>query len=137
MENKEEKSEILTEVTSIAKENEKSGKTMEIPGAEELVARSSANLIRNLNRLNTIISSKSTNAISRRGMTRVLNAVLNLPADKVPVLLQGEKEKEAFIIGQQIINDRFIIIQHHISQILKEKKKKEEEINNPEGGTNA
>lgn len=112
--------EILTEVTSIAKEEEKSGVKVEMPTAEELVARASTSLINTLQTLNILFPK-----LSGRGKSRVLNSILDLPKDGIPVRLRGDEEKMCFALGQRAISDRFIILQHHIrEEFLKQQQEK-------------
>lgn len=101
--------EIKTEVTSIANEEAKTGTKIETPSAEKLLSLASSSFLKNRRSFNTLFSE-----LSARGKTRVMNAVLDLPTDGVPVLLKDEKEKGAFGIGQRVIADRFIITYYHI-----------------------
>lgn len=118
----------VTEVTSLAKEEEKTGLRQEIPTAEELTARATSSYIRHLRQLNDLISGRNGGSykISRKGMNRIMNSILQLPQDGLPVLLQGNEEKMAFAVGQRIIADRFLITQHHISQEIKRMREKQE-----------
>lgn len=122
--------ETRTEVTSIAQEEAKTGQKIPIPNAEELVSRASVSLFRNLQDLNTLITSRTGGdyKISRKGMNRVLNSVLNLPTEDIPVKLQTKEEKLAFALGQRIIADRMVIIQHYINEEVK--KAREQKANN-------
>lgn len=134
--------EVLTEVTSIAKEEEKSGVKVETPSAEELVARASSSLIVNMKRLEQLVKGKNGGTkykISRKGMNRVITSILSLPTGGLPVKLQGEEEKLAFALGQRLISDRFILMQHHISEeIKKAREAQQNEVKSEvsEGGSN-
>lgn len=110
----EEKEILKTEVTSVAQEENKTGVKIEVPSAEELAQRASISFLRNRKQFGQLF-----NNLSVRGKTRVMNAVLDLPADGVPVYLKNEEEKLAFAVGQRVISDRFIITQHHIVQEVK------------------
>ena len=141
------KGEVLTEVTSIAQEEERTGKKIEMPSAEELVARAASDIIVSQQQLNMLINQKNGGTkynISRKGMNRVLNAILSLPEDEIPVRLQKKEEKIAFILGQKIIRDLFLLIQDDISKKIRAKREEEaakanetktEEVK-PEGGNN-
>ncbi|HEY8365685.1 MAG TPA: hypothetical protein VIL57_00930, partial [Bacteroidia bacterium] len=99
----------------------------------ELVSRASSSLIIATKQLNDLIGQKDPrwggDRISRKGMNRVLNAILALPTDGLPVKLQNDAEKMAFSLGQKIINDRFIIMQHHINEEIKRLKLAKEQAN--------
>lgn len=108
--------ENLTQVTSIAEEERKTGKKIDVPNPEELVARASSSLIVNQQHLNNIINRRNGGTkytISRKGMNRVVNAILGLPMEGMPVRLQNQAEKAAFAIGQNIIRDMFVIMANH------------------------
>jgi hypothetical protein len=107
--------ELRTQVTSIAEEERKTGQKIEVPKPEELVARASSNLIANQQIINNLINRKNggTYVISRKGMNRVLNAILSLPQEGLPVVLQGQEEQAAFAIGQNMIREMFIIMANH------------------------
>ena len=111
---------LTTEVTSIAQEEARTGQKIETPSADNLAARASASFIRNRQCFNQYFSE-----LSARGKTRVMNAVLDLPADGVPVYLKDDLEKKTFAVGQRVVSDRFIITQHHI---VKEVRKQREAI---------
>lgn len=120
---------LTTEVTSVAQEEAKSGQKINVPQGEELYAKASMSFIRNMQFLNQLVNGKNGGnyKISRKGMNRVLNAILQLPMDGLPVALQGNEEKTAFLLGQRLIADRYIITHHHIVQ---ERKRLQEEQKN-------
>src|SRR3990167_4609464 len=103
--------EILTEVTSIANEELKTGQIIKTPSPEELLSRASMAFIKDLKHLEEVF-----NKLSVRGKTRAILSILNLPPDKVPVKLQDKNEYLAFALGQNILNNRFLITQHHVNQ---------------------
>ena len=108
---------IKTEVTSVALEEQKTGQKIEVPTAEELYTRATMSYIRNIKHLQDIIRLKDGKmSISRKGMNRLMTAILQLPMDGMPVGLQGDGERTAFALGQRIIADRYIITHHHIVQ---------------------
>lgn len=111
-------SEVLTEVTSIAKEEEKTGQKIPLPSAEELVARATASYHRNITMLVNLIKARNGGSyqISRKGMNRILSAIVQMPSDGLPVGLQGDEEKMAFSLGQRVLMDRYVITHHHIVQ---------------------
>jgi hypothetical protein len=117
--------ENLTQVTSIAEEEKRTGKKIDVPSPEELVARASSSLIVNQQHLNNIVNRRNggTNyTISRKGMNRVINAIFALPTDGVPVRLQGPAEQAAFAVGQNIIRDMFVIMANHAFNEAKKSK---------------
>lgn len=121
----ENKQEILTEVTSIAEEEKKTGTKINVPKPEELVARASSSLIANQRYLANLLDKKEGGTkyvISRKGMNRVLNAILALPVEGIPVKLQSNEEKAAFAIGQNIVRDMFIIMANHAFNEAKKSK---------------
>lgn len=119
----------VTQVTSIAQEEEKTGQKIDVPSPEELVARASSSVIANLQALRRLIHARSGNqyAISRKGMNRLLESLLDLPTEGQRVMLQGRDEKMAFAIGQNLIRSQFILIQNHINEEIR--KRKEAEVN--------
>ena len=119
---------LTTEVTSIAKQEGATGQKQPNLTPEELYSRASMSFIRNMQHINTLIKAKSGSSykISRKGMNRLLNSILQLPIDNIPVTLQGEDEKLAFGLGQRAIADRYLITHFHI---LEEKKKLQEKNN--------
>lgn len=116
---------LTTEVTSIAREEQRTGVSQPMPTGEELYQRAMSSFIRNMKHLNDLMnktkgSGSNSHVISRKGMNRLLNSIIQLPMDGLPVTLQGEEEKMAFALGQRLLSDRFIITQYHI---LQERKK--------------
>jgi hypothetical protein len=108
---------IKTEVTSIAKEEEKTGQKVPLPNPEDLVTRASVSLISCKRALSQIFPK-----LSLRGKTRVMLAILDLPTNDVPVELRGHEEIMAFSYGQKMIQDRFLITQYHISKEIQRRK---------------
>lgn len=130
--NAETKEELLTEVTSIAQEEKRTGQKIKMPSPEEMVARASSSLIVNQQRLSMITGKghQGDYEISRKGMNRVMNAIFALPQEGNKVLLQGKAEKAAYIVGQSIIRDMFIIMANHANE--EAKKARKEELQNQE-----
>lgn len=129
------KEELLTQVTSIAQEEARTGQKIKMPSPEEMVARASSSLIVNQQRLNMICGKHGKDyGISRKGMTRVMNAIFALPQEGQKVLLQGKEEKAAFVVGQSIIRDMFIIMANHAHQ--EATKAKELSLQNTENSVN-
>ena len=114
--------EILTEVTSIAAEDEKNGTKTNIPSPEELVSKAAISMYMSRRDLMPLIS-----GMSKKATLRVLNAILELPQENLPVLLKTKEEKQAFVLGQKILMDRFLIIQHSINKEIQTRKAKQEE----------
>jgi len=109
----EENKEVVTEVTSVAKEELKSGVKQELPTAEELAQRANASFMNGLHELERILKSGK---LSARGMRRAIIAILDLPTAGLPVGLQKGLEQYTFALGQRVLRDRFILTQYHISQ---------------------
>mgnify|MGYP001594389630 CR=1 FL=1 len=112
---------LTTEVTSIAREEARTGVRQPIPTGEELYQRAMASFIRNMKHLNDLLnktkgSGSNSHVISRKGMNRVLNSIIQLPQDGLPVSLQGDEEKMIFVLGQKLLADRFLITHYHILQ---------------------
>ena len=142
--------ENLTQVTSIAEEEKRTGQKIDVPNPDELVARASSSLIVNQQHLSNIVNRRNGGTkytISRKGMNRVINAILGLPTDGVPVRLQGPAEQAAFAIGQNIVRDMFVIMANHaFSEARKAKENSgqqeqssvsvEEQTQQTEGGQN-
>lgn len=118
--------ELQTEVTSIQKEEEKTGQKVNMPTAEELVARAGGSFVMYKKHLSQVFPK-----LSSKAKNRVILAILDLPTDGVPVHLKEDDEKLCFALGQRIIADRFIITQHYINEerkrIAAEAAKKQQE----------
>lgn len=118
-------SEVKTQVTSIAKEEEKTGQKIDLPKGEELAQRASMSLIKRLSRIEQMLSSKDPRyKVSARDLKRAIIAGINLPSDGLPVQLKSNESKELFALIQGAISDRFILMQYHISEELKKQKAK-------------
>ena len=138
--------ELKTEVTSIQQEEERTGEKIHVPSAEELVARASSSMIINKKHLGDLITrrdgGKGTFKLNRKALNRVILAILDMPTGGLPVYLKSEDEKAAFILGQRLVADRFILMQHHISLEMKKRLDKQPSENKSEdkpstdGGTN-
>jgi len=113
---------LKTEVVTVADEEIRTGKKITNLSDTDLAARASMSFIKN----RKLFSNHFAN-LSARGKVRVVNAVLDLPADGVPVYLNSDTEKLAFAIGQRVIADRFIITQHHIVQEVKKRRAREKD----------
>jgi hypothetical protein len=105
----EEKKEVLTEITSIAKEEEKNNVKVDVPSSEELVAKASASFIKH-----RVLLNQKFKGLSSKAKCRVLDSIMDLPAEGLKVCLQSEDEKLCFAYGQRIQSDKLIIINHHI-----------------------
>lgn len=117
----------VTEVTSIAKEEERTGQKIEVPTAEELVARASSSVIANLQAWRRLVNAKngSQYAISRKGMNRITEAIFDLPTEGQRVMLQGREEKTAFFIGQSLMRSLFVLMQNHVNEEIRKRKEAE------------
>jgi hypothetical protein len=120
---------LTTEVTSIAREEQLSGQQIATPSPEELYTKASMSYIRNMKHLNDLIQGRNgpSYKISRKGMNRLLNSILQLPIDNVPVTLQGKEEKMAFALGQRVIADRYLMTHFHIVEERKRLQKEQEQ----------
>lgn len=116
---------LVTEVTSIAKEDEKTGVKTNIPSPEELVSKAVVSIHRSRQGLMNILG-----GLSKKATMRVLNAIFELPQAKLPVTLRGDEEKLAFALGQRIQSDRFIIIQHYINKEIVARQQQTQEAPN-------
>lgn len=116
-----EENKVLTQVTTLAEEEEKSGKKINVPNPEQLVGLASSSLLRCRKQISMLLPSMSKKAINR-----AILAVLDMPTDGIPVELKTKEEKLMFALGQRAISDRFIIVQHSITQQLKKKKEEGE-----------
>ena len=108
--------ELQTEVTSIAKEEERTGQKIATPSAEDLLQRAASSYMTNMHHLSGILGK-----LGKKAKDRAIIAGLSLPMDKLPVRLIKDDEKLAFGVIQRIIADRFIITQYHISQEMQAK----------------
>lgn len=117
----------VTEVTSIAQEEEKSGQKIEMPSPEEMVARASSSVIANLQALSKIVNAREGTGykISRKGMNRILLSIFDLPTEGQRVMLQGQEEKFAFAIGQNLLRSLFILMQNHVNEEIRKRKEAE------------
>jgi len=115
----EEEKEITTEVTSIAKEEARTGKKIELPNAEELVTRASQSLFVCRKKMEQLMIK-----MPKRQVVRAMNGVFDLPTGGLPVNLTKDEEKLLYAIGQRAMSDRFIIIQHHINEEMQKEKEK-------------
>lgn len=107
---------VVTEVTSIKKEEDRTGQKINVPDPDKMVQMASSSLLRQRKLLHSTMSLKST---SKRAMVRAIIAGLDLPVDGVPVTLKDDVEKQMFAAIQRAISDRFIIYYHHIQQEMK------------------
>lgn len=117
--------EVVTEVTSLAKEEERTGVKVEVPTAEKLVARASFSLFSQRKKAAELLGT-----MSKKQIIRAVTAFLDLPTEGLPVFLKDDKEKLLFAVGQRAIQDRFIIIQHHINQQIALERIKQQEKQN-------
>jgi hypothetical protein len=115
---------VLTEVTSIRQEELKTGKEIPVPSAEKLVMNAIFGIEKNKKLVYSLVSE-----MPKKQILRALVAALDLPTDKVPVYLKQEKEKALFATLQQAQQQKFIVINHHVNQLIKEEKLKQKETN--------
>lgn len=117
-EKKDKKEEIKTEVTSVAKEEEKTGTKMEMPTKEEIKQNASTSFIRSSYALSNVFKK-----LSSKAKNRVLNAIIDLPKDNIPVKLKSNDEQLAFALGQRAISDRYILTSYYIEEQALEQKR--------------
>lgn len=96
--------EVLTEVTSVADQELKTGKKIEIDPSD-LVENAKRTFIPVKRHFMQIYS-----AMSGRGRERVISALLDLPMDNLRVLLKDKMEIEAYRLGQQVLWCRQLIL---------------------------
>lgn len=114
--------EVNAEVTSIAKEEERTGQKINIPSAEKLVSVMSAELIRCQNAISVLLPTMSKKDIHRATM-----AYLSLPTGDIPVFLKSEASKKLFAYGQRAIMARMVVIQHEANKLALEARAKKQQ----------
>lgn len=117
--------EVNTEVVSIAGEEAKTGKTIALPSAEQLVSKAGSSIIQAQKALSQLVPT-----MSKKQLLRGLHAVFSPPQADLPVYLKTNEEKMFFDIGQKIFMSKHIIFQHHVNiekaKITEELKKRKE-----------
>lgn len=119
-----ESKEVLTEVTTIAEEEARTGQKVPLPSPQELISRASASMITDRKHLSGVLPKLGKNALKR-----IILAALELPTAGIPVKLVSDEEKGAYLLAQRIINNRFTITYYHI---LEESKKLKAEQETPQ-----
>lgn len=114
--------EINSEVTSIAKEEERTGQTINIPNAERLVQIMSAELIRCKREIANLLPT-----MSKKDIQRATLAYLDLPTGEVPVYLKSEESKKLFAFGQRAIMARMVVVQHEANKLALEARVKKQQ----------
>lgn len=120
------KKEVTTEVTSVAKEEQKSGEKINVPGPDELKQRAAAAFITNKTRLAQLFPE-----LSSKEKNRVMASILDLPTDGIPVYLKSENEKLCFALGQRMISDRFVLTYFHVVEEAKKGRAAQEQAAEP------
>lgn len=119
--------EVLTEVTTIAEQEAKSGQKI-IPEnltQEELVKRASLSLMRSRKQLAEVFG-----RLSKKATIRLVLAAFDLPQEGLPVYLVNQDEKLGFALAQSCFSSKFILIQNAINnQLLEQKALKEKQQN--------
>jgi len=113
------KSELTTQVTSIAQEEQKTGQQVKVPSIEELVANASSSYFNSMVHFEQVFTK-----LSARAKTRVAVAVLQLPEEKVPVKMKTDEERLAFGLGQRALANRFLLTQYYINRQVEEQRNK-------------
>lgn len=114
-----ENKEVLTEVTSIAKEEEKTGQKIKLPNPEELVQSAAMDLLNSRRHAEQLMA-----GMPKRGIVRAIVAAMDLPQDGIPVRLQSNEEKTLFLLMQKAYADKSIVLRHYV---LAEKARQEAE----------
>lgn len=129
LEQAEHEGEVLTKVTSIAEEEEKSGQKMQI-NAEQLVTAASINMTKTLYQLEKLLKSMKAK--------RIVEAViggLDFPKDNMPVKWVDKTGKprdgymeviNAFMMIQRVISDRYVLTQKHVIEQAKKYKESQD-----------
>jgi hypothetical protein len=115
-----EKQQVLSEVTSIANEELRTGQKIPVPNAEQLVANASKDIFITRKIIHDLFSK-----MSKKATLRTIAAIFSLPEDGVPVELQTDEEKQAYAYAQRHMISRFTVMQKHV---MDEKKRIQEEV---------
>lgn len=118
--NQETRDTVITEVTSIAKEEEKTGQKINVPNDAELVRRASISLFRS-KRILVELAGK----MSKKALLRSISAGFDLAQEGIPVYLKTPEEKQFFAHAQRVFSDKFIILQNQINEELKKRKEEQ------------
>ena len=103
--------EVLTQVTSLAQEELKAGKQMDLPAPEVIANNAMAAYIKATQEL---AQKLKDNGISKISIAKAVLAGLDLPEENLPVNLKTKAEKEIFNLVQIAVNTRFLLTQYHI-----------------------
>ena len=108
---------VLTQVTSLAQEELKSGQKFELPAPEVIASNAMGAYIKATQELEQKLKDSS---ISKVSIAKGVLAGLDLPQEDLPVNLKTKEEKEIFNLVQIAINNMFILTQYHIDMRRKE-----------------
>lgn len=112
------KSEVTTEVTSVAQEEAKTGQKVDLPSNEELLGRIAAAYTQH-----RMLFNRTFKQLSSKEKNRVCDSLLELPMDDMKVTLKSDEEKLAFKLGQQVQMYRFILIQDKTQKDIQKARK--------------
>jgi hypothetical protein len=112
----------LTEVTSIAQEEERTGQKIILPSEEIMVQRAIADIYEQRRYISGLLKN-----MSHRGIYRAVMAILDLPAEKIPVKLLDDDEKMLYARGQRLLTSRYLVLHHATRKAFEEHKLKQQE----------
>lgn len=112
--------EVTTEVTSIAKEEQKTGQKVEIPTPEQMVENASTSHLQ----CGSILASLFPR-LSSKAKTRVLMAALALPQEGMPVYLKSKEEQQCYGLASKMLLDKYIVVHKHV---VDEQRKHNEQV---------
>ena len=110
---------LRTRVTSVAKEEERTGKKIEVPTAEKLVANASIAILQTRKGLHQQFAK-----MSKKAMLRAVVAIFSLPENDLPVQLKTDEEKVAYALAQRHMMARFTVMQKAVLDEHRERKEK-------------
>lgn len=124
--------EVNAEVTSIAKEEERTGQKINLPSGEQLIQRMSMELIRCRREINNLLPS-----MSKKDIQRATLAYLDLPTGEVPVYLKSPESQRLFAFGQRAIMARMVIVQYEANKLALEARSKKQQESEAANGSAA
>lgn len=108
----------VAQMTSIAREEERTGTKVKLPEPNKILALARRELL--ISRRN---ASQYVAGLSKKATLRLINAMLTMPDmdEQLPVELKTEEEQAAYVWVQRNLNARFILIQDQISKDIRAK----------------
>lgn len=116
----------LTQVTTLAEEEKKAPEAPKLTKQDmrEMALRDHMGGLLQLQNL--------VRRMSKRGLSRIFTAILQLPQEGLKVNLNGPEEQAVFGIAQRVLNAKFALILHYVEEEslkLKQAQKEEENKN--------